>query len=372
MRFFVVRHTLYVFAIIIALLWNSVVLGQKSDTWIAFYNQDSTKIGYKDSEGNMKIAPRFSGYATAMKFEDIISVISDEDGKWTSYYLNKAGQTFGTDSLYFFDNAPDCEHEGFIRFRDHRTDKVGVFNKLGNIVIPAIYDDLTKVRNGMLVGLKGAEKKYEHEQPYEGDNYYTWVGGQEVLIDTLNTILVENFPNDRGLDFYSLGKSSQPATDKRRKSFRTKEGTYFSFIDFETEFRTWLQKDFLPDLTMEKLMAAAHDTIVWESTNGWTNTDKQTFIQDHFAVLKKILTELQVPAADYSIIVGHLNPFMYTGEDFALYFNNCRESKEWQYPVLNIVITYNGKGLEFKQNHFDFLRTDEGYKLISVTIRNAL
>ncbi|MEI9958494.1 MAG: WG repeat-containing protein [Ferruginibacter sp.] len=36
---------------------------------------------------------------------------------------------------------------------------MGLFNKNGDIVVPAEYNDITRVRNGMIIALKGAEKK---------------------------------------------------------------------------------------------------------------------------------------------------------------------------------------------------------------------
>ena len=73
---------------------------------------------------------------------------------------------------------------------------------------------------------------------------------------------------------------------------------------------------------------------------------------------------------DYNIFDEGLNPYIYESEEYKGYFNNCGESKDWPYSIKNIVISYKDKkGL--LQNHFDFLRTDNGYKLISITIRKG-
>ena len=69
------------------------------------------------------------------KFDEIIAVNDETNGKWESYYLTKAGKMFGNDSLEFYDNSPVCESEGFITFRDRKTDKAGMFNRNGDIVI---------------------------------------------------------------------------------------------------------------------------------------------------------------------------------------------------------------------------------------------
>ncbi|WP_222867747.1 WG repeat-containing protein [Sphingobacterium phlebotomi] len=358
-------------AVLLILLEQQLLWGQTEDTWTAFYNQDSTLVGYKDRSGDVKIPPKFAGYMTAIKFDDIVAGLERNGEKWISYYVNKDGKVFGTDSMYIFDNTADCENEGFIRFRDRESDKVGLFDKKGSIVVPAMYNDLTKVRNGMLVGLKGAEKKYARENDPPVDNYYTWVGGEEVLLDTLNNIVAENFTNDNKLDFYSIEITSKPSEDKSKKSFPSNDGTYVTFIDFVEEFKIWLANDLLSDFTTEKLLQASHDTIVWESTKGWAKTEKRAFIENNFQLLKHILSEIKEPETNYAVFLNGLNPFMYEGAEFDKYFNNCREAKEWQYPVLSVVISYHYGKEAMSQNRFDFLRTENGYGLISSTIRNA-
>ncbi|MEI9958493.1 MAG: hypothetical protein WDM90_19800 [Ferruginibacter sp.] len=70
---------------------------------------------------------------------------------------------------------------------------------------------------------------------------------------------------------------------------------------------------------------------------------------------------------DYNIFDEGLNPYIYESEEYKDYFNNCGESKDWLYPIKNIVISYKDKK-DLLQNHFEFLRTDNGYKLISISI----
>jgi len=186
------------------------LLGQSNDSWASFSNKDTTLIGYKDKNGVVKIEPIFTGITSAEKFENIIAGTEAINGQGKSYYLTKQGKIVGRDSLHIFDNGSDCESEGFIRFRDHKTDKAGMFNKNGDIVIPAEYNDLTRVRNGMIIALKGAEKKYS-----EGGEHYSWIGGLELLIDTNNNILIDNFKLDNKLNFFSIEKTKTPHSDTR-------------------------------------------------------------------------------------------------------------------------------------------------------------
>jgi hypothetical protein len=340
------------------------LLGQSNDIWTSFWNKDTTLIGYKDNNGVVKIEPKFTGITSAGKFENIIAVSEEKDGKWNSYYLTKQGRIVGRDSLHIFDNGSDCESEGFIRFRDHKTDKAGMFNKNGDVVIPAIYNDLTRVRNGIVIALKGAEKKY-----WAGGEHYSWVGGQEFLIDTNNNILIENFKIDKNLNFFTLEKTTTIHSDTIRKSFLAKDGSYYSFIDFEQEFRQWITSELQNGLSIESLMKNSYDNIIWESKDGWVKTNKEKLIADNYTILKKGLLEILQPKTDYFISSDGLNPFMFEGEEFEKYFNNCGESKDWIYPTMSIIVSHGDKN-NFTQNHYEYLRTDNGYKLICLTIRN--
>ncbi|MCL1972139.1 MAG: hypothetical protein FWG57_04020 [Endomicrobia bacterium] len=349
------------------LIMNTALFAKSNDIWIAFENEDADLIGYKDKNGVIKIEPKF--IVGAGKFENIMAVVEETyDNKWNSYYLTKTGKTAGKDSLYYFDNNPDCESEGFIRFRDHKTDKAGMLNKDGDIVIPAEYSDLTRVRNGMIIALKDAVKKYSGE-------HYTWTGGQELLIDTSNNILIDNFPYDDNLNFFSIKKTKTPHSDPIRKSFLARDGYYWSFIDFKKEFKNWLTNDLLVNLTRKKLLNASHNTIVWEYGT-WDSTEylrgensRAEFINNNFEILKAGLLEILDPNYDYFISRDSLNTLIYEA-GFEKYFNNCGEFKDWIYPVMTIVISHTN-GNDFTQNFYEFLRTDKGYKLISAAIRNA-
>ncbi len=346
------------------------LFGQSNDIWFSFWNKDTTLIGYKDKNGIVRIEPKFTAFVGAGKFDNIIATSEEINGKWTNYHLTKAGRIVGRDSLYIWDNTPDCESEGFIRFRDSKTDKTGMFNRNGVIIIPAEYNELTSVRNGMVIGLKDAQKKYWDKHNHSGCNHFSWSGGKEVLIDTANNILVDNFSYPGNLNLFSLKRTETPVPDTTRKSFLAKEGDYYSFVDFEKEFRNWLLSDLFINLTVDKLISASYDTITWESTTGWARTNKQQFIKDNFDLLKTGLLEIRSAGCDYFISSDGLNPYMYEGNEFEKYYDNCGNSRQWIYPVMTIIISHKNNK-DFSQNHYEFLRTDDGYKLISVTIRNG-
>lgn len=340
---------------------NCTLLAQNKDTWTSFWDKDSTHIGFKDQNGKIKITPKFMGLTSANKFDDIIVASEQVNESWKSYYLTKSGKIVGRDSLYVYDNGPDCENEGFIRFKDYKTDKMGLFSGDGKIVIPAEYSDLTRVRNKMIIALKGAAKI---EDP-GGDGHFSWSGGKEYLIDITNKILIENFGYNDELNFYSLQKSKEPNKNKIRENFLGLDGEYYSFINFDKEFKEWLKTNLLSNLSKDNILKFSYDKITyWKEPKGWISESKTKFITNNYNLIKAELAQLSTANSDYHIFSESLNPFIYESKEFEKYFNNCNQAKEWKYPVKNIVITHkNGK-----QDHFEFLRTDNGYKLISVSL----
>jgi hypothetical protein len=354
--------------VIILILFNGAVSGQNNDTWTAFRNQDSTRIGFRDNKGNVKIEPRFLDLTPANRFDHIIAVMEEENGSFRSGYLTKTGGIVGIDSLYIFDNMADCESEGFIRFRDSKSDRAGLFNRKGDIVIPAEYNDLTRVMNGMLVALRGAGKKYSDPDNPSASEHVGWSGGTEMLIDTSNRILVDGFRYEPALNFYSLKISGQPDPDPIRRNFTGTDGKQYSFIDFEKEFRDWLKKTLTENFTKKTLLAATCPEITyWQEDDGWITEPKNRFMNRYFKILSKKLLELNSPGCEYGIWIEGLNPFIFDSDEYQPYFNNCGEPMEWIYPVMNVIITHRDQN-GFTQDHFDFLRTADGYKLMMVSV----
>ncbi|WP_269234622.1 WG repeat-containing protein [Flavobacterium flavigenum] len=354
-------HLLYLFAFI-----HCFAFAQNNDIWTSFPNKDTTLIGFKDKNGLIKIEPKFTGFTTARKFENIIAVTEEFNNGWKSYYLTKTRKIVGRDSLYVFDNSPDCENEGFIRFRDPKTDKMGVFDGEGKIVIPADYSNLTKVRNGMIIALKDAVKEQDGE-------HFFWKGGKEFLIDINNKVLIENFSFNDDLNFYSLKKSKEPTKDETRDNFLGVDGQYYSFINYDKEFKYWMKNTLLSNLSKTNLEKHSFDKITyWKEPNGWISEPKTKFINQNFTYLKLKLQELKNPKTDYFVSTDGLNQFIFESSEYEIYFNNCNESKDWMFPTMDVIINPKNKA-DFKQDHFEFLRTGNGYKLISIsTAKNDL
>ncbi|UUV21657.1 WG repeat-containing protein [Paenimyroides aestuarii] len=344
---------------------TSLSFSQKKDIWVSFFNKDSTLVGFKDSKSEIKIEPKFTGFTIASKFDDVLVVSESINDHWQSYYLNKSGKKFGLDSLFIFDNRTDCESEGFIRFSDYMTNNIGMFNKNGEVVIPANYNALTAVRNGLVIALKNAKKDYWHKDDHDGCDHFSWIGGQTILIDTLNNILVDNFTYEKPLNLFSVEKSKRPLSSAIRTSFLGTNGTYYSFVDFEKEFEEWFKKDFLSNISEKKLLLNSFNKIVWSSKRDWESCEKNQFINDNFLLLKEMFSEILTDDCNYDISQAELNSFIFEGADFDEYFDNCRDAKWWIYPTMNVYII-NKKDKGSIERGYEFLRTNQGYKLISI------
>lgn len=317
----------------------------------AIFNADSTLTGFENSGSKVALAPQFIQVG-GHKFQDVVAVTKeDKEGKWHSYYLFRSMKQAGADSMYIFDNSFDCENEGFIRFTDRTTDRTGVFNREGKIVVPAAYNYVSRVTNGVLVVLQGAKKEYEGE-------HYFYSGGKVSLIDTTNKVLVNEFKEVADMNMYSLRVEDQPSTDTTRMSYKGVNGKYYTIQVFNKEFSQWLRRDLLPDLTKEKLVANAFSEIsYWDENEGWLFEDKAKFIDKHWDFLQAKLQDV----GEFSFLNGDLNPFIFEGPLYRQYINNCGQAKDWQYPVITILF-----GDSNEKGQMDFLRTDEGYKLIGV------
>lgn len=341
---------------------------KEPDTWTAFYDKDQYLIGFKDAKGQQKIAPKFMGATNAKKFDDVVAVMEEHNKKWDSYYLLKNGRQFGRDSLYVIDATFDCESEGFIRYVSK--DKVGAFNNEGKPVIPADYNSLTQFKNGIAFGIKDAVKTVD-KNPYEGSPGWYWTGGKGYIINTKNEILAENVTYSPDLDIYSLEITNTPSKDKNRVNFKALNGKYYSFIDNKKLFEAFLQKHILQNLSEAALIKSAYPkTVYWEEDKGWLFEPSSDFISSHYSDMANIL-KLVKPGSDYMIMDNSFTPIPDAMEkEFEKYRDNCGDINSTKYPLMSLIINHK-KNNDLIQDTFDFIKTDDGYKLLSVNLRSA-
>jgi|GEM_PF-4569272 len=377
------------------------------DTWFRFHIEDGAwDHGFIDMRGKTRMelerSKTHSDYMWAEKFDDII--IYDE------HYITKTGKRFGKDSvLWYLDGEgliPNCESEGFIvfnvserrnrefdpRFCEYDSKKFGMFNRNGDVVIPANYEILGKVVNGMVYARKNCIKinafnGKECAGIYCNPEHCVWGGGTALLLDTMNNVLIENFGstsytdtqlladtlrniwiNDFGwaVDFYSVKKTNTPHPDKIRTSFPAKNGGYYSFIAYEKEFIRWLTNDLLKNLTTEKLINTTSDVIhCGTEEDPYRHGDnKRQFIIDNFTSIKAALLEILNPKLKKRIYhEWYHGSFVYQRKLLLWeYLDNCGEYNFNRYPAIIIDIE--------KSADFLFLRAKDGYKLRTVCCIN--
>jgi hypothetical protein len=309
----------------------------------------------------------------------ITAVIDTTDWKnIRSYYKLADGRVVGEDSVYSFDATDDWESDGKIRFRDRVTDKVGFFDNNGKVVVPALYNEANRFYNGMAMVIKNAKRVGWHGQDCEkGDcEHLSWSGGNSMLIDAKNQILIDTLKIDDHafINWYSLEIKDEPGDSTRHCSLKGVNGKWYVFLDYRKEFDNWFRVKFLAAATdVRKLREFAHDSLVslLPEYDGWKRMSGEEFMQNHANQLK---TRLQ-PIRDHQIttfsFIEGLNPYIHTGGSFDPYFECCGERNLARYPAFDVISNFMDKNghLDY-QEHYSFLRTNAGYKLIGVSWRN--
>jgi hypothetical protein len=356
----------------------SISHAQDTEIWTSFRDKKTDLIGYKDSNQKIKIEPKFI-FTIAKQFKNIIAVMEQIDKKThESYYLLKNGEKIGIDSIYIWDNTPDCESEEKIRFRDKATDKVGFFDKEGKIIIPAIYNEALPFRNNMAVALKNAERVCWSGEKYSDKNkceHWSWKGGETFLINDKNEILIENFNYDRNLDWFSLKIMDEEKNELNRESFKGTNEKYYSFVNFEKEFKHWFKSVFLLSTNQSSLAKNCFTEIAFWSNDksDWIKNKTGNCLTKNKAMLIQQINDFRLGNVEYSIRKDALNPYIFNSEKYSKYYDSCGNSKEWQNPVFTALVSNRDeKGileLDYK-NYFEFLKTEDGYKLISLGLKD--
>ena len=356
------------------------LMAQNDSTWRAFFAEDGYTRGFKNEKGEVMIPPKFTGFTWAKKFKNIIAVMEDTHIE-SAYYLLKDGTKVGKDSLYIWDMAADCESDGMIRFRDPKTDKVGFFDSEGKVSIPALYADALPFYNGVAVVYDG-ERVCEDGTKYSKNKYCEhWMLSENtntLLIDKNNNILIDDFKYSNSLDLYSIKKNDTTALPHRLIQVGT-NNNYYSFNNYEKQFENWLEglinKIEIRKHELHPLERLIHESmpIIYvrntEVIGSMRKVKSKPFIESNSAYLTTTFIALQNEDADFFISLSGLDPYIWNESDYEKYFDDCGEALETKHPVLSIISNKN-EGEENYQEIFKFLKTNEGFKLISVESSN--
>ncbi|GAA3927196.1 WG repeat-containing protein [Hymenobacter algoricola] len=350
------------------------------EVWTQFTKgrQGKARHGYQDADGHIRVPAKFGGFTRAQNFRHIIAV--SEATIRTSYYLLKNGRQVGRDSVYMFDFTFDCESEGKIRFKSQKHNRVGFFDSQGRVVIPAIYNAATPFHNGLAFGLIGARAEcMSGEADTMRCEHPGWVGGRTVLLNERNEIVVDSLPGHKwaGLNPYSLQVNTPTPDTATSLTFRAVNGDRYSFVDYEKEFTQWLYTVFVPavrtgeankvaPLCFTELAASARPF------NGWPHFERAEFVNKFYEpVLRPKLGALHRGAKNVVVFPESLNSLIFTSPDFQPFRTDCSEHFQEKYPAFVVVVTYQpspGKPEDDYQNHFGFIRTENGYRLFQVSL----
>lgn len=370
------------FCIFLLCLAFNAVKAQDNPDWFMFVDTTTNLIGYKNSEGTIVIEPKFTFLTQQKIFRNIMPVyesILPQDSLAT-YYLLKNGQKIGKDSLYLGDYFLDCENENKIRFRDPKTDKVGFFNKNGQVLIPAIYSDATAFCNGLALVVLNGKKMCWDGREYSKDNpceHWLWVG-KNLLINEKNEILLRDIDLSKfeNLDFYSL--EINPLNKKTNfVEFKSDNGNIYSFRDYKKEFEDWYYHHFLQNIHSSSLLndVFTEVTIPRESNfkssqmnnpkymdYAWTVDSAKNVLEENRNMIKNIFNKLSEKENIISISKGDA-PILLDEVKYKEYFSDCGDFRVKKFPYFEVAITTNS-GLVL--NTLGFIRTSEGYKLLEI------
>lgn len=375
--------------------------GQATNVWIRFYDTTTELSGYKDLKGNIKIPAKYDNFTRADTFHNIIAVTEKIDSSYKSYYLLKDGRKVGQDSVFMFDFTYDCESEGKILFKDNKKDRVGFFDKNGLAIIPAIYNAASPFHNGLAIALKNAKRSCwgENEDTLNCE-HLSWKGGETVLINDKNEILVDSLKGDLSIiNWYSL-KINDPSGDTSIwVSLKGNRGKVYSFVNYEKEFTKWFYSKFLLALnapSKDKLKELLFSEVTfWTNKNGWTSLDNNKFLNTFPTSITKERFE-ENNFKRLSISDEDLNSLIFEDKLYKRFYDACGSHNKEKYPVFDVMLTYYKKRTkelnippppgsksekwelsDFDkkyeidyQEHFEFIRTDEGYKLLSVSLKH--
>lgn len=369
----------FIFSLILSLLFLSFSNAQQNTDWIRFENSDATKIGYKDSRGNIKIEANLETTISPPKYFNHIIPIYNYKNK--SYYLLKNGNKVAVDSLYISNDFElDCESENTIRFQSKKTRKIGFLNQNGKVIIPAIYNYAAPFYNDLAVVLKNATKTcFEVGKDSLSCEHPVFKGGVTQIINSKNQLVIDsiNTSVSPNLNWYSLKIFSKDKKLPNRVNFKGVNDQFYSFIDYDQEFKDWFYNEFIPiakQNSVKDLQKVSFTEITtWsEKEQLWKVTSNTEAINITFSkkLIEKIEYLFQNPKNSF-FTATHLNPFIYENKNYDIFYDCNGNSFTEKYPVYGFYINYTDKNRALKhQESFDFIRTNDGYKLLSYSFKN--
>lgn len=338
------------------------IYAQGDNSWYPYYSSDSSMYGFKNSRGEKMTEPKFEIVNMIRKMDHIVSILEFDSSseKFDMYYLLKDGREIGRDSVLINDAQFPCESEGLINFIDKKTELQGCFNADGFIQIPPTYNYIGLFHNGYAVALIGAKKKYWDHNHKGGCNHWSWEGGEKVLIDKSNNIVIRHFnEKDIPLDLYSLVISDSPLSNPYYEIFEATSQRYYHFLNVNKTFESFFFKEFL--------IKSDNPIFYFKVVNHWNDEIGEwvfdTSVTRKDFIVKDILPQLQdISQWEYDISATQIITDIEYEKYFEPYMDNCYRHNQYKYPLLEIRFKHIKND---KRISLEFIRTELGYQLAS-------
>jgi len=281
------------------------------------------------------------------------------------------------DSVYISDMTYDCEQEGTLRFRDPVTDKVGFFDKNRKVIIPAAYNDARPFYNGLALVIHDGKRICEDGSAYVAGSceHWSW-DGITGLINTKGIIVADSIDMmaTENLNWFSLNITDEPGDTSLYSSIKATNKSYYTFINYQKEFDSWYHQQFLPQSQAGNMTFYCFDELQVEGL--WKQKlrkkySKGNFLKQYGTIMQKRMGAVIAGQIEAFIVTESLNSIIYNNKKFKTFYTACDEPNTAQFPSFEVITNhYNIKHELNYQEHFSFLRTDTGYKLIAVAMKN--
>ncbi len=308
----------------------------------------------------------------ATQFKNIIAVMEEREGGYEAYYLLKNGRRVENVKMFTFDNSFDCESDNKIRYRDKITDDMGYLDGKGNVAIPAIYNAGQPFANGLASVLKGAALICMNGKAFSSENrceHPRWEGGEKLVINASNEVVLKGHSLGVEIDRYSLAISKNPLSAMGGESLKAVNGKYYNFINTEKHFEQWFHENILSDLSKTSLEAHAFEEVaLFKRPAGWYKQPQKQFWDNNYKAVRRALGLLKQENVSFFVTIGSLHQGIFEEEKYHAYYAHCYNQYANRYPTLSVISNHEHEGSNV-QNVFEFLKIDDSYKLISMTLR---
>ena len=199
--------------------------------------------------------------------------------------------------------------------------------------------------------------------------------GKTALINIHGNIIADNLQLDEfdNIDWYKL-KITKTETDTTiYYSFKSKAGSYYSFLNYKKEFTRWFNQIYLSNLSYKGILNSSYKKVLVEETLKRKSTAlllRSNFLHRYQNVLIKEMKAIKTGVIPFNFFTEDLNNYEFTDKQFpSFYYLRAENPYKKSYPVFNVVVNHETTNTKLDyQDQFEFIRTENGYKLIEVAL----